>query len=215
MAPQSKSRGGRPSKAKASIGRKFGRLTVLRLSHMSKHATSFLVCRCDCPKATEVVVSWTYLNQNKNPNCGCTPRVRVHVSLAHKAAVQLRWRRDNRSWRRKYYRAWRKRNWRTLVKKKMALNAMRRAMKKGAPIGDTKVILAWQESWKGKRRVRCYWCSKSFSPKDCHTDHVVALANGGKHEVGNLCLSCASCNLSKQARSVEVWNAAISQPVLL
>lgn len=91
----------------------------------------------------------------------------------------------------------------------------RRAQKRNARIGDPKLISKWEKSWRSKKSVRCYWCSKRVSPKKCHADHVVALANRGEHSVENLCISCASCNLSKNSKPLESWNATLIQPVLI
>lgn len=38
-------------------------------------------------------------------------------------------------------------------------------------------------------------------------DHVVPLARGGRHSIGNLLPSCAACNRSKQARLLVEWRA--------
>ncbi len=92
---------------------------------------------------------------------------------------------------------------------------LRIARKKKATIGNQTAIQAWTQRWKAKNTVRCYWCQGSFSPKTCHTDHVVALTKGGPHSIENLCVSCKTCNLKKQAKRLESWNLRITQPVLL
>lgn len=46
-------------------------------------------------------------------------------------------------------------------------------------------------------RGRCAYCLTS--PHE-HWDHVVPIARGGHHSVGNLVPSCAPCNLKKQAK---------------
>lgn len=91
----------------------------------------------------------------------------------------------------------------------------RRAKLMGATVGDTRGIMAWERSWKSKRRVTCWWCRKEFHPKKCHTDHVTAIANGGEHSLSNLVISCAFCNQSKNDRSVMAFNSTLEQPVLL
>lgn len=42
----------------------------------------------------------------------------------------------------------------------------------------------------------CYWCKKSLDGK-YEVDHVWPIAKGGGNHVGNLCLSCPSCNRRK------------------
>jgi 5-methylcytosine-specific restriction endonuclease McrA len=39
----------------------------------------------------------------------------------------------------------------------------------------------------------CYMCGSPFE----HIDHVVPLSRGGRHSIGNIAPSCASCNLKK------------------
>lgn len=94
------------------------------------------------------------------------------------------------------------------------IRAKRRAIKRGATIGNTKLISNWEARWRRKARVICYWCKNEFAPSNCHADHVVALAIGGSHSIGNLCISCASCNLSKNASTLSDWNTRLKQPAL-
>lgn len=91
----------------------------------------------------------------------------------------------------------------------------RRAMQKGAEIGDTSLIVKWEVEWRKKHVVRCYWCRKLKSPKKCHTDHIIPIAKHGRHCVSNLCISCGFCNTSKNAKSLLDWNKTLAQPVLL
>jgi hypothetical protein len=76
-------------------------------------------------------------------------------------------------------------------------------------------IAAWEVKWRRRRSVRCYWCRGSFSPSQCHTDHIHALAGGGLHAIDNLCISCASCNWKKNDKPLDVWNRSLIQMVLL
>lgn len=47
----------------------------------------------------------------------------------------------------------------------------------------------------------CIYCGA----KSEHLEHVVPLARGGTHGVGNLVSACAWCNLSKGARFISEW----------
>lgn len=58
---------------------------------------------------------------------------------------------------------------------------------------------------------KCYYCKKRFYVTP-HIDHVIALSRGGKHEIGNLCISCPECNLSKSAKLPS--DLDVSQPLL-
>lgn len=91
----------------------------------------------------------------------------------------------------------------------------RRAVKLKATVGDTRQMAAWEKRWRAKKAVRCYWCRESFSPKDCHVDHIVPLSKGGAHALENLAISCQPCNQRKYAHDLETWNAQLKQPVLL
>lgn len=92
--------------------------------------------------------------------------------------------------------------------------ARRRALKNAATVGDGKQIAVWMKSWRRKRLVTCYWCSNKFSGKSCHMDHIVPLSKGGAHTLSNLCVSCPTCNLGKNAKLPMIWNRTLEQPRL-
>lgn len=47
----------------------------------------------------------------------------------------------------------------------------------------------------------CFYCGS----KTEHVDHVIPIARGGRHSIGNLVPACASCNLSKQDKLLMEW----------
>jgi hypothetical protein len=47
----------------------------------------------------------------------------------------------------------------------------------------------------------CFYC---FGVAE-HLDHVLPIVRGGRHSIGNLVQSCASCNLSKGSKTVMEW----------
>lgn len=50
----------------------------------------------------------------------------------------------------------------------------------------------------------CSYCNEG--PLDSwHIDHILPWSRGGEHSVENLCVSCASCNLSKGAKTPDEW----------
>ena len=49
----------------------------------------------------------------------------------------------------------------------------------------------------------CAYCPEGLSKAEL--DHVVPIARGGSHGVGNLVLTCPACNRSKNARTVMEW----------
>lgn len=50
---------------------------------------------------------------------------------------------------------------------------------------------------------RCAYCG--IKPESLHLDHVVPIARGGRHSIGNLLPACQGCNLSKNATPLSVW----------
>ena len=45
----------------------------------------------------------------------------------------------------------------------------------------------------------CFYCGSLENPT---LDHIISLARGGRHSVGNLIASCAKCNSTKGARTI-------------
>ena len=90
----------------------------------------------------------------------------------------------------------------------------RRASKRAAAIGDSREIIQWEKTWRAQKTVKCHWCSKRIKPPTAHVDHVIPLSKGGAHALGNLCVSCSTCNLCKNAKPPEAWNASLPQPLL-
>jgi 5-methylcytosine-specific restriction endonuclease McrA len=80
---------------------------------------------------------------------------------------------------------------------------------------DVLLITEWEKRWRTKVMVCCFWCRAMIRPRKAHTDHIIPLAKGGSHAVGNLCISCAPCNLSKNAKELHRWNGELKEPVLL
>lgn len=95
-----------------------------------------------------------------------------------------------------YQRVWRKKNQQRVRDRQRGYGARRRAMlRAGATGAETRAWLAEQE------RI-CRWC-KALCAEGFHIDHIMPLSRGGLHELGNLCISCVSCNLRKHARHPE------------
>lgn len=53
-------------------------------------------------------------------------------------------------------------------------------------------------------RGSCAYCSTNLSA-GFHLDHVMPIARGGSHSIGNLTAACARCNLTKGALTVMEW----------
>nr|WP_231841008.1 HNH endonuclease [Deferribacter desulfuricans] len=53
--------------------------------------------------------------------------------------------------------------------------------------------------WKNKlAEGKCYYCGKSFSPKELTMDHIVPIIRGGKTTKGNVVPACKDCNNKKK-----------------
>ncbi len=46
----------------------------------------------------------------------------------------------------------------------------------------------------------CYWCNCNLKKAKIHIDHYIPLSRGGEHTLGNLVVSCATCNIKKNAK---------------
>lgn len=84
--------------------------------------------------------------------------------------------------------------------------AARRALKRGAQIGDRKALLALAKWCRTAPGIPCYWCGKATKPKERHLDHIIPLIKGGAHAVGNLCVSCPTCNCRKHDKLPEEFS---------
>jgi 5-methylcytosine-specific restriction endonuclease McrA len=62
--------------------------------------------------------------------------------------------------------------------------------------------------WTAAQEKVCHWCGVDCS-SGFHVDHVMPLARGGLHEVENLAIACAPCNLSKQAKHPDEFRASL------
>lgn len=50
----------------------------------------------------------------------------------------------------------------------------------------------------------CWICRRVVPEDEIHLDHVIPISRGGKHHPDNVRVACASCNLWKGARLVQV-----------
>jgi 5-methylcytosine-specific restriction endonuclease McrA len=72
-----------------------------------------------------------------------------------------------------------------------------RAEQLGCKIGRRGPILKIYAKAVHASVLLCYWCKKLTRPGERHVDHKQPLAAGGAHVAGNLCITCAECNLVK------------------
>lgn len=51
---------------------------------------------------------------------------------------------------------------------------------------------------------RCFYCGEA---KPLTMDHIVPVARGGRHSIGNLIPACRNCNAQKRTRLIVEWRA--------
>lgn len=107
-----------------------------------------------------------------------------------------------------YHKQWRTRNKAHFAKKSRiwsrAATAKRRMLIKAATV-NLKKIEQWMTLVTAGTSAVCYWCQNQIPISMIHFDHIIALSKGGPHSVENLCVSCATCNLSKHDKAVSEW----------
>lgn len=69
--------------AKAHIGQKFGRLTVIAMSHKDKHRRWHVLVKCDC--GTEKTVVFSGLSSGGLSSCGCFAREQASINAIHRS----------------------------------------------------------------------------------------------------------------------------------
>jgi hypothetical protein len=82
------------------------------------------------------------------------------------------------------------------------LGRIRRARKLGNPDSIGVSVRDW-ERLVGRYRGCCAYCGETAEP--LHMDHVVPLAKGGRHAIGNVLPACGRCNVRKHAMFLSVW----------
>lgn len=89
---------------------------------------------------------------------------------------------------------------------------------------EANLRLQQRRQWTQKERERiwiqservCHYCRcklESFSGDLMHVDHIVPVVVGGTDEIENLTAACATCNLSKNAKSEDEFLAALLKVV--
>ena len=51
------------------------------------------------------------------------------------------------------------------------------------------------------REPACAWCGAPLASEEATVDHVVALADGGAHQLDNVVLACGPCNAGRPTRA--------------
>lgn len=70
------------NRAKNCIGKKFGRLTILKIDHIEENGQTYVLCKCDCGK--EKVIKWGSVSAGLIVSCGCRKtEVLKYGSITH------------------------------------------------------------------------------------------------------------------------------------
>lgn len=185
---------------------------------MSPDSTTLKTCRtCGLTK----LVSEYYIGSNGKPQPDCK-LCRIEYSRKYQLEHADKVRENHRLWReknaehyRQYHRDWRRdkphlasnasKKYSSTEKGHVAsrtAKANRNARIRGdgnrIDVIDLNSLTLAQTDKRG--RLRCWWCGKPIKGTP-HVDHKLPLAVGGKHLIGNLCLACPRCNLTKQTKS--------------
>lgn len=70
-------------------GQKFGRLTVIKFSHMDKYVNTCWLCKCDCGKETTVIN--TNLKSGHTKSCGCLQKENDEKRRLPKGIAACNW----------------------------------------------------------------------------------------------------------------------------
>lgn len=107
---------------------------------------------------------------------------------------------EHKEQRRAYYSAWKKAN----PEIRRALERNRKALKRASVGAHTAAEI---KTLFRKQRGRCAYfkiCGNSIRTA-YHADHIVSLAKGGSNGIGNIQLTCPSCNCRKKAKDPLVF----------
>jgi len=135
-----------------------------------------------------------------------------------RAEIRKRWLENNRHKNREYQREWMRkhraenplndrrwskdpetlRRWRAENRDKVTLQKQRRRMRElGVRSYDIKPAEI--------ARILNSTCLYCGSTQNIQVDHVVPLAKGGRHSIGNLAPACKTCNVRKSAKFLMQW----------
>lgn len=128
-------------------------------------------------------------------------RAKAKVSYAQNREKLLQatrsWRANNKEKINEYQKQWRLENADKLKSYSFTQGSLRRSRSKG----DNKFFISSKEL-DGLKRQPCAYCG---AKDKIEIDHIVPLARGGEHRIGNLITSCQSCNRQKHKKTIMEW----------
>jgi 5-methylcytosine-specific restriction endonuclease McrA len=95
--------------------------------------------------------------------------------------------------RKKYHAEWRKNN-RLRWNYYASLRRIR--------VKENGVFKILDKEFKALGQKPCFYCGSTDS---LTLDHVIPIARGGKHSIGNLVVACKPCNSQKNKRTIQEW----------
>lgn len=88
---------------------------------------------------------------------------------------------------------WRKEN-------RLKWNSYRRA--RYAKEKENGIFLILNKEYKKLNNQPCFYCGSWNQPT---IDHVIPIARGGRHSIGNIVVACKPCNSQKNKRTIQEW----------
>lgn len=190
-----------PNGAENLIGRRCYRWLVIGY-YGKKNGRMAWLCRCDCGVEREVLGE--KLRNGRSKSCGCYGSELVSAAIDGKKQRDKA--RHERSVKARAVLSEQKALRAEFLKSRDGLEVKRFTRKewklrqRGVPMGDLAEIWDWEQHWRRRYEVRCYWCVNLFRPSNCVSDHMIPTSRGGIHCVTNLVISCHWCNSHKSSR---------------
>ncbi len=70
------------NKAKDCIGKKFGRLTILKIDHIAENGQTYVLCKCEC--GTKKIINFGSISAGLIVSCGCRQKeIQKYGSITH------------------------------------------------------------------------------------------------------------------------------------
>lgn len=162
--------------------------------------------RCDLRDNRERVVAAAKRYVEQNPEKVLAASRRYREANRHRIYDrQKRWQAENLEHHRNYQREYGRRYVLENADKVRLQHANRYASKRSNGGGALKIS---DYDWSRMLAIydhRCAYCGSDGYGETLHMDHVVPLARGGRHAIGNVVPACPSCNYSKNDRLVTEW----------
>ncbi|MCW2904686.1 MAG: hypothetical protein JWO67_6951 [Streptosporangiaceae bacterium] len=163
-------------------------------------------CGRECSQTALVDRSRGKLNAQRRERWAERPALQEHAREYRQTNAERRrqWaraaRERNTEQYRAYFRAWRAKP--ENYARVLLNNHNRREMARNHPDSVGVSLRDWQRLVR-RYGGRCAYCSAPVEKPDL--DHVVPIARGGRHAIGNVLPACPPCNARKQAQLLSVW----------